>query len=94
MAKDPRNRTYWTSDPGPGRAVWVGEGPTPTVIQVTMPQLLGALERYDEATAFLDSIIDSARSLSAPSLLVPALSIRADIGYRTGETRARCWLCL
>jgi DNA-binding CsgD family transcriptional regulator len=63
----------------------VGEGPTPTVIQVTMAQLFGALERYDEATAFLDSIIDSARSLSAPSLLVPALSIRADIGYRTGD---------
>lgn len=62
----------------------VGGGPAPIVIQV-VPQLFGALEQYVEATAFLDLLIDSARGLSAPSLLVPALSIRADIGYRTGD---------
>ena len=62
----------------------VGEGPAPIVLQI-MPQVFIALERYDEATALLDTLIDSARDLSAPSLLVPALSIRADIGYRTGD---------
>lgn len=61
-----------------------GEGPAPIVIQV-MPQAFIALERYDEAAALLDTLVDSARDLSAPSLLVPALSIRADIGYRTGD---------
>jgi DNA-binding CsgD family transcriptional regulator/tetratricopeptide (TPR) repeat protein len=62
----------------------VGDGPAPIVMQV-IPQVFGALERYDEATTLLDGLIDSARALSAPSLLVPALSIRADVGYRTGD---------
>jgi DNA-binding CsgD family transcriptional regulator len=61
-----------------------GHGLAPIVIQV-MPQAFIALERYDEAAALLDTLVDSARDLSAPSLLVPALSIRADIGYRTGD---------
>jgi DNA-binding CsgD family transcriptional regulator len=62
----------------------VGEGPAPIVVQV-MPQAFIALEQHVEAAAFLDHLIDSARGLSAPSLLVPALSIRADLGYRTGD---------
>jgi DNA-binding CsgD family transcriptional regulator len=62
----------------------LGEGPVPIVIQV-MPQVFIALERYDEAATLLDTLVDSARALSAPSLLVPALSIRADVGYRTGD---------
>ena len=34
---------------------------------------------------FLDWLTASARALSAPSLLVPALQLRSDLGYRTGD---------
>ena len=61
-----------------------GAQPVPAVLQVA-PTVLIVLEQYDYARGFLNSLIDSARTLSAPSLLVPALPIRSDLGYRTGD---------
>ena len=61
-----------------------GRVPPPFVLQV-MPTVLIVLEEYDKARAFLDWLVDSARTLSAPSLLVPALPLRSDLGYRTGD---------
>jgi DNA-binding CsgD family transcriptional regulator len=60
------------------------EDPPPVVLQF-MPTALLVLEEYDKARALLDWLTDSARALSAPSLLVPALPLRADLGYRTGD---------
>jgi DNA-binding CsgD family transcriptional regulator/tetratricopeptide (TPR) repeat protein len=61
-----------------------GEDPPPVVLQF-MPTVLLVLEEYDKARALLDWLTASARNLSAPSLLVPALPLRADLGYRTGD---------
>ena len=61
-----------------------GEEPAPYVLMV-MPTVLNVLEEYDSARGFLDWLIELARGLSAPSLLVPALPLRADWGYRTGD---------
>jgi DNA-binding CsgD family transcriptional regulator len=61
-----------------------GRVPPPFVLQV-MPTVLLVLEEYDKARAFFDWLVDSARALSAPSLLVPALPLRSDLGYRTGD---------
>jgi DNA-binding CsgD family transcriptional regulator len=58
------------------------------VVQVAVPQVLIALEQYLDAQSLLDAQIDSAREASAPGLLVPALSIRADLDYRTGNWMA------
>jgi DNA-binding CsgD family transcriptional regulator len=61
-----------------------GQDPPPFVLQI-MPTVLAVLEEYDKARAFLDWLTGSARALSAPSLLVPALSLRSDLAYRTGD---------
>jgi DNA-binding CsgD family transcriptional regulator len=61
-----------------------GQDPPPAILQI-MPTVLIVLEEYDKARALLDWLTDSARSLSAPSLLVPALPLRSDLGYRTGD---------
>jgi DNA-binding CsgD family transcriptional regulator len=60
------------------------QDPPPVVLQI-LPTVLLVLEEYDKARAFLDWLTGSARALSAPSLLVPALPLRSDLGYRTGD---------
>jgi DNA-binding CsgD family transcriptional regulator len=60
-----------------------GQDPPPVVMQV-LPTVLLVLEEYDKAQALLDWLTASARALSAPSLLIPALQLRSDLGYRTG----------
>ena len=61
-----------------------GQDPPPLVLQI-MPTVLVVLEKYEKARVFLDRLTDGARALSAPSLLVPALQLRSDLGYRTGD---------
>ena len=61
-----------------------GQDPPPLVLQI-MPTVLVVLEEYEKARVFLDRLTDWARAHSAPSLLVPALQLRSDLGYRTGD---------
>jgi DNA-binding CsgD family transcriptional regulator/tetratricopeptide (TPR) repeat protein len=61
-----------------------GEGPAPVVLQI-LPTILIVLEEYERARSLLDWLIESARALSAPSLLVPPLVLHADLSYRTGD---------
>jgi hypothetical protein len=64
-----------------------GQEAPPAVLQI-MPTVLLVIEEYDKARVLLDWLSASARALSAPSLLVPALPLRADLGYRTGDRLA------
>jgi DNA-binding CsgD family transcriptional regulator len=58
--------------------------PPPPVLQV-MPTVLLVVEEYDRARAFLDWLNHSAVALAGPSLLVPALLLRSDLEFRTGD---------
>jgi DNA-binding CsgD family transcriptional regulator/tetratricopeptide (TPR) repeat protein len=61
-----------------------GQEPPPVVLQI-LPTVLIVLEEYERARSLLDWLVESARALSAPALLVPALMLYADLGYRTGD---------
>jgi DNA-binding CsgD family transcriptional regulator len=58
--------------------------PPPPVVAMSPVVLIG-LEEYDRARTLLDGFHDDARALGAPTILVPVLLLRSDVGFRTGD---------